>query len=176
MTEKKTHWRIVDFRAASLNETISGLNNSIIFLLEKQKENDWYDGLWFLEDSESIYGLVFIAFQNYINGSIKDLFENLNNKTELYKLNPKFENFEKTKIELIIGLANYIKHKDEPKLHSGTQKILDCFNLKNSEEITESAIFGGLDLLDKEWNLFEIQKIVENWREELFKYYEKHCL
>lgn len=176
MTTGKTHLRIIDFRASSLNQTISGLDNSINFLIKKQKDYDWYDGLWFLEDSEPIYGLAFIAFQNYINGCIKDLFENLNTKTELYKLNPKFETFEKSKIELIIGLANYIKHKDESKLHSGTQQILDCFDLKNTNEITESAIFGGLDLLSKDWNLFEILKIIESWREELFKHFEKTLL
>lgn len=175
MKVSKTDFRVVDYRASSLRQTISGLDSSIKFLVEKQKEYNWYDGIWFLEDSEPIYGLAFIAFQNYINGCIHDFYMNLDNKTELYQLNPRFESFKKSRIELIIGLANFFKHKDEPKLHKGTQDVLDCFNLKKLDDINESPIFGGLDLLSKDWNLFDILEDVENWREALVeKFYQQN--
>ena len=52
--------------------TIKGLSETIEILYNQVNEIDWYDGDWFMEESEPIYGLTFIAFQNYINGSIKD--------------------------------------------------------------------------------------------------------
>lgn len=173
MKENKTSYKINDFRAESLRQIICGLNASVSFLSQKQKEYDWYDAISLLEDSEPIFGLAFVAIQNYINGSINDLYRGVNNKAEFYKLGPKFNTYEKSKIELMVGLANYIKHKEEPRLHRGTQEILDCFSLKHTNEITESAIFGGLDLLSKNWDLFEILEIVESWRKELFIYYKK---
>lgn len=174
MSTKKTHWLKADYRSNSLHQIIAGLDNSIKSLTKKvEDETDWYDGLWFLEDSEPIYGLAFIAFQNYINGSIKDLYESTNDKTCYYKINPKLKSFEKSDIELIIGLANYIKHKDDNKLHKGTQDILDCFNLKSTDDIKKSPIFEGLSVLNEKWELFEIYNIVTKWRERLFDGFEK---
>jgi hypothetical protein len=147
---------------------ITGLENSIQTIVQKNKENDWYDGFWMREESEPIYGLAFIAFQNYINGSINDLFGKLDNKVQYYKLDKKLKDFERTQIELIIGLANYYKHKDS-KLHNGTVEILNSFNLDiNSDNIIDnSPIFEGLEILNKAWNLFEIQKIVTDYRKNL---------
>lgn len=163
-----TDWRIVDYRKESLKQIIIGLKNSIELLEIKNKNHDWYDGLWLLEDSEPIYGLAFIAFQNYINGSIKDLYESTEHKINFYKIEGNHNNFSLSKIELIVALANYIKHKDEGKLHTNTQKTLDAFNLKNNDEITESAIFDGLSVLSNTWDLFELLDIVTKWREKLF--------
>jgi hypothetical protein len=95
----------IDDRIVSLNLIITGLENSIQTIVQKNKENDWYDGFWMREESEPIYGLAFIAFQNYINGSINDLFGKLDNKVQYYKLDKKLKDFERTQIELIIGLA-----------------------------------------------------------------------
>ena len=176
MKNPKTHWLQVDYRAESLRQIITGLDNSINTLQDRVEELGWYDGLWFLEDSEPIYGLAFIAFQNYINGSIKDLYESVNDKTLYYKLGTNSANFEKSDIELIIGLANYIKHKDDEKLHRGTQEILNAFDLKNNGEINNSPIFDGLTILNKDWKLFQILEIVINWRESLIKNDIKHSL
>ena len=54
---------------------MKGLNNSIKEFRRFSEKNQWHDGLFLLEDCEHIYGLAFIAFQNYINASIKDLTE-----------------------------------------------------------------------------------------------------
>jgi len=162
-----THWRRVDYRVASLNIIIQGLNNSIEVLKEHIKEIHWYDGDWFLEESEPIYGLAFIAFQNYIYGSVKDVVDQTNEKINFYQLEPNVEGYSKSKIELIIGLANYAKHKDDGIPHKGTKEILECFNL-DYQDISyqdKSAIFQGLTILNKDWNLFEIKELVTNWRE-----------
>jgi len=131
----KTHWRKFDYRKESLFQIISGLNKSIISLKTYQNENVWYDVLFLLEDSEPIYGLAFIAFQNYINGSISDLYEENKDRHKHYKINGNFEIYSRSSIELIISLANYIKHKEEKNLFPGTTEILDSFGLVVNENI-----------------------------------------
>jgi hypothetical protein len=165
-----THWREMDYRVESLTLIITGLENSIQTIVKKNKEFDWYDGIWMREESEPIYGLAFIAFQNYINGSINDLFDKPENKVQYYKKDNKYKDFESNQIELIIGLANYYKHKDA-KFHNGTAEILKSFNLDiNSENVVDnSPIFEGLELLNFEWNLFEIKKIVTDYRKKLLE-------
>ncbi len=169
--DPRTHYLKNDFRADSLSQIILGLDKSIKVLQDRMKEYAWYDGLWFREDSEPIYGLAFIAFQNYINGAIKDLINSTSDKTKYYKLRPKFKLYEKSDIELIIGLANYSKHKeDDGLLHEGTADILNSFGLDTSKEIDidSSPIFEGLTILTENWNLFEIEALVKNWRTNLF--------
>jgi len=110
----KTHWRSVDYRIESLSQTIQELETAVQELRKKEKEIHWYYGLWFLEEVEHIYGLAFIALQNYINSSIYDRFQNLTKQYLKYKIGKEFNNSGRTKIELIIALANYYKHRDYP--------------------------------------------------------------
>jgi hypothetical protein len=84
---QKTSFLRNDFRIGSLNEIIEGLQNSINSLKKRTQEESWYDGIWFLEEAEPIYGLAFIAFQNYINGSIKDFSEKQVTKQLIIRLN-----------------------------------------------------------------------------------------
>lgn len=149
---------------------ISGLKDAIETLKNQIEEINWYDGDWLMEESEPIYGLAFIAFQNYINESIKDFKGNLKGKQELYRLEYNTSKYSKSKIESIIALANYLKHKDEGIPHKGTKKVLDCFDL-NYEDVTyldKSPIFQGLTILDENWNLLEIRAIVTDWRKLLW--------
>ncbi|GAA4956721.1 hypothetical protein [Algibacter aquimarinus] len=166
-----THYLKVDYRQVSLEIIISGLNDAINSLKKQIDEIHWYDGDWFMEESEPIYGLAFIAFQNYINGSIKDFKGNLNNKNELYRIDNNKNEYPKSKIELIIGLANYSKHKDEGTPHRGTKEVLDCFEL-NYEKVTyldKSPIFQGLTILNIDWDLLKIKTIVTDWRKSLWE-------
>ena len=168
----KTHWNRNDYRLESLTLTINGLEKSKTELEKKLKEIDWYDGLWFLEEVEPIIGLSFIAFQNYINSSIYDRFETLEMQNEKYKLGDLIEETGRTDIELIIGIANYFKHRDDHKeLHKGTRNILTDFNLHFTKEsdITNSAIIKGLEYFSEKWELINVIKIVRDWREKLWK-------
>lgn len=161
------HYLRFDHRAVSLDITIKGLNETINILKTQIEEIDWYDGDWFMEESEPIYGLAFIAFQNYINGSINDFADSLKEKESYYKLEQNSKEGNKSKIELIIGLANYAKHKDEGTPHKGTKDILDYFKL-NYNDVTyldKSPIFQGLTFLNEDWNLFQVKNIVTAWRE-----------
>lgn len=171
------HWRQGD-RIESLNQIIIGLDNTIDLLRKKIDEINWYDRGWFNEETEPIYGLAFIAFQNYIVGCIKDCFDSTTTKLKLecFRLVPNMEGFEKSSIELITTIANYSKHKEE-EINQYLHENLKCFKLNwgNDIEIDESPIFEGLSLLSEKWDLFEILKIVTDWEEKLWRYrYEKY--
>lgn len=160
-----------DFRAEYLFQQITGLDNSIQTLKRKVKEINWYDGGFLLDDLEPIFGLAFIAYQIYINGSIKDAFGNTDNKWHYYSIEPLSNDFERSQVELIVGLANYSKHKDDGStLHKGTKEILESFKLQlgDNVEIGNSPIFKGLTILNESWDLFEVMKVVQTWREKLW--------
>ncbi|NOU46150.1 MAG: hypothetical protein HOO86_03710 [Bacteroidales bacterium] len=163
----KTHYLRHDYRAVSLDLTIRGLSETITVLKNQVNEIYWYDRDFFLDESEPIYGLAFIAFQNYINGSIKDFCDSLKEKETYYKIELHQNSNEKSKIELIIGLANYIKHKEEGVTYKGTKEILDYFKLdyENVFYLDSSPIFQGLTLLNEDWDLFKIKDYVTEWRE-----------
>jgi hypothetical protein len=168
--EKLTHIRRHDFRAKSLHMIIDGLQNSITELEKNIDEIHWYDGDWLMEETEPIYGLAFIALQNYIIGSIADIEGDTKNKHSYYKRDKTIPGYAFTTIELITALANYSKHADEKTLYPGTTDILDGFNLnyKDVHYLDEAAIFQGLSILNKDHNVFKIKDYVTDWRESLW--------
>lgn len=171
----KTQYLRIDYRAVSLNMTIKGLTETITVLKNQINEIHYYDKDWFMEESEPIYGLAFIAFQNYIKGSINDFADSLKEKESYYKLEQNSNEGNRSKIELIIGLANYAKHKDQGATHKGTKDILDYFKL-NYNDVTyldNSPIFQGLRLLNEDWDLFKIKDYVTEWREFIWSRNEK---
>lgn len=164
-----------DFRANSLDKTISALYDTILEMREFHKDNSWYDGVFLLEDTEHIFGLALIAFQNYINATIKDL-TTIGGKTlqqKYYAYGVKFAETDYTAIQLIISLANYIKHKedDNSEFHYKTKFVLEAFGFNTDKncDINDSAIFDGLALMDEYSNLKKIQTIVQDWRENIAK-------
>lgn len=168
----KTHWKKQDFRIESLSETIAGLEKSISVLSKKPDQYEWYDGIFLLEDVEPIIGITFIALQNYINSSIYDLEETSTSRLHFYTTDKIISDSGKTRIELIIGLANYFKHRDENNdLHFPTRNLLDQFGFIYGEnyEIEKSPLLLGLELLIENWNLPKLVDIVSEWRESLWQ-------
>lgn len=173
---KKTHYMRLDYRIQSLQYILSGLENSINQLNEVCKKNPLYRETFYLEEVEPIYGMAFMALQNYINSSIFDLFKSLSNKDEIYRQDKKISTYERTRIELIIGLANYLKHRDDDKPFSkGTEKILKDFKLNYNDELGNSIspISEGYDLLTEGYKMSELIGIVKEWRENIWVNYEK---
>lgn len=165
----KIHYKRIDFRIASLEYTIEALELAINKIKIKSEEVEWFNWDWVMEQSEPIIGTAFVAFQNYINSSIYDGFENLDQQFLLYKTGNAVPGFESTQIELIIGLANYYKHRDHPtSLHKHTEETLNSFQLYFCEEQERSTILKGLELLSSDWELSKIIPIVKNWRDELW--------
>ncbi len=172
---KKTHWRKIDLRIESLQLSILGLEKSIVELRKKEEEIECYDGLWLLEESEPVYGLAFIAIQNYINSSVYDRFDSLEKQYLKYKIGNKIKDNGRTDIELIVSIANYYKHRDHPhKLSGETPKILNDFNLQYDKEVdvTNSPILKGLEIISKNWDLGIAIQAAKTWREKLWKIVE----
>lgn len=169
-TKSHSDWLRIDDRVAGLDMIVKALSDTLNVLRNQIGETNWYDADWFLEESEPIYGLAFIAFQNYINGSVKDFAGSLTEKEMFYKVGQGSTNSTKSKIELIIGLANYSKHKDEGRPHKGTREVLDHFKLdyQNVTYLDKSPIFQGITLLNPNWNLFDIKDSITHWRESLW--------
>lgn len=134
------------------------------------------------DDTEHLMGTVFIVLQNYINSSISDLYPECK-KLYLKYSSDKMVNEESTttRIELIIALANYYKHRDLPtKLHKYTTDPLEnlkldykeVYNLEKNEYYYKmgagSPIFNGFTLLSEEWELNDLIGIVSEWRENLW--------
>lgn len=180
------HYLRADYRIESLTQIITGLNSSINCLMQKNKEFAWYDVNWLLQDVEPILGLAMVAFQNYINSSIADCPIRVSSPYKIMELGHVCDSYEKSKIELIIGLANYYKHKEESDFHKKTREILDYFGLATDKDLEthETPIFKGIEILNNKSDLFEIMHIVEAWREQLWLRYEReqistetnHCL
>ena len=168
---RKTHYKRVDYRLESLTYTVEGIQNSVLMLNKKFKATDWYGGSWFLEEVEPILGLTFIALQNYINCSIYDCFGTLEKKHEKYKLGKKIKNSSRTDIELIVGIANYYKHRDENNLKPNTTNILkDCnFRFDKDTPTQDSPIFKGLEYYTSTWDLTKLIETVTDWREKLWR-------
>lgn len=167
----KTHWKKSDDRIKSLETIIKHLNNSIKEVKSNIQKVTWYDALWFLEESEPIIGLMFIALQNYINSSIYDKYESLDKKNEKYKIGEKIKYKDNTidisKIELIICIANYYKHRDDDNiLHRGTANILERIGLKyeNNSNIEHSPITRSLELLVNDQDPSNLINIATKWR------------
>lgn len=84
MQVEKTHWLSLDPRKEILYLFFSEMENSINLLKKKNRANEYYDGLFLLEESEMIIGYCFIALQNYINANIAELNLDRNRKHEYY--------------------------------------------------------------------------------------------
>lgn len=166
-----TDYLKLDHRKEILEMIISGFENSIKELRQRIDQIHWYDGGWFVEEVEPIFGLACIAYQNYINSSIYDKFGTLDNKLDLYKKWNNLINNKRSEIELIIALANYYKHRDDERpLHNGTDTVLQDLELKHRDIIEPERlpILKGVDLLSESWSLNDITKIVTGWRESLW--------
>ncbi|MFD1553165.1 hypothetical protein [Putridiphycobacter roseus] len=174
------------------NDTRIGITKNILYSIKKEfdgvletcKKDDfnYWDSIY-ADDTEHLVGTAFIVLQNYINSSISDLYLKLS-KLHLKYSTAKMVNNEckTTRIELIIVLANYYKHRDLPtELHKHTTNPLDdlkiyykeIYNLEKNKYFykigSDSPIFNGLSLLSIEWELNDLIEIVSEWREDLWK-------
>jgi len=140
----------------------------------------------YADDTEHLVGTAFIVLQNYINSSISDLFPDLSKLSEKYSIDKKVNDSQTTRIELIIAIANYYKHRDSPsKLHPKTVRPLDDLNIVYKEIYDEqndiyshkigscSPVFEGLSLLSELWDFNDLINIVSDWRENMWLNEEK---
>lgn len=148
--------------------------NSVDEICKKNNYIHWDD--CYADDTEHLVGTVFIVLQNYINSSISDLFPKLSKLFTKYSLDEKIGNTQTSRIELIIAVANYYKHRDLPTaLHEHTSKIFDNLNIdfnyiydiesdKHFHKIgSNSPVFDGFSLLSELWSFDDLINIVSEW-------------
>lgn len=176
------HYNRIDNRIGIVREIISPLQNQFEKIMEvSKKDKGFYWDMIYSDDAEHIVGLVFIILQNYINSSISDLYPDLKILYPKYSSDKRIEESQITRIELIITIANYYKHRDlPPELHKNTAKILGDLNIKYREVYDEqnteyfhtmdagSPVFSGLDMLSENWDFIDLINIVSEWRENLW--------
>ena len=177
-----------DFRYNHQIKTLLALDDLISSF--RDQVGDGYDGLSFIEDAESIYGLGLISLQNYINKSIKDYcysFENKSKKDYFYKKGKVITGYNNTNIELINALANYAKHGQEA-IRPTTQMMLKNFGIQvfdeydfkdescseicdidKANDLEYSPINLGIPLLTNNSQLVSIFQDVKKWRDDLWK-------
>ncbi|MCF8230003.1 MAG: hypothetical protein K9G58_03750 [Bacteroidales bacterium] len=167
----KHHYLSIDFRRESLTHILYSLEYGIQSLRLFNKEFKYYDGLWLLEESEPMFGLAFIALQNYVNGSIYDRYRDLKEQNLFYKEGRIVKDSGRTDIELIVALANYYKHRDHPnELFEATRSVLDDFDFRYDkfDDITMSPLIKGIELFSNTWSLPAMIEVVSTWRKSLW--------
>jgi len=140
------HIREMDFRRQWLKELFNGLKTAIQEIVLELDEVDWYDGLHAKEDSESVFGIAFVAAQIYITGTVSDLKEMVNCPKEIYKgsllaLDTRVIREGINAIQLIDAIANYFKHHDEWSDWRTTSKNKRTISMLNRSGITKDTEF-----------------------------------
>lgn len=179
------YWLEMDHRFEGLEAIFDGFNKALETFHEKFNQYNWYDGDFYREETELIYGVVLVSLQNYINKSCVDFLDEklfgYNQKYQFYDKNSKIINEEVTEIRLIIELSNYFKHReDEGDLNRKTKNYLEKLGLikfqKNLEErFEDELIFEGLLLINShKIDINELLQIVKKWRDDTYSEAHNH--
>ncbi len=67
------HLYEIDFRYDWVSVILHSLNSGFEAIRNKAEQQPWFDGIWQMENAESIFGLAFVAAQTYILGSVEDV-------------------------------------------------------------------------------------------------------
>lgn len=141
----------MDFNISRLKIIIDGINNATKNLYNNELAIDWYGIMDEKKESESIYRLAILAFEDYIESTINSFLEKNNSNYDIINSN----------VDLIITLAKLITSKTE-----NHDESLKKFNLN----INNYPIYNGIILLNKNKNLNEIIDILVKWRIDLIHF------
>ena len=181
---------MIDTRIRVVKDIVAPFQTHLDNIIEICKsDNAFYWDSFYADDVEHIVGTVFIVLQNYINSSISDLFPDLSKLFTKYSEDIKVNNSQTTRIQLIISIANYYKHRDLPtELDIHTVNPLIDLNIEYKEIFplledvyfhkvgSDSPVFNGFSLLSEKWNLNDLINIVSEWRENLWQKEEKNLI
>ncbi|MFH6959212.1 hypothetical protein ACHRV1_17600 [Flavobacterium aquidurense] len=182
------HINRIDSRINIVKKLIEPFQLQLNGIVESVKiQGGEYWDMLYADDTEHFVGTVFIILQNYINSSISDLYPELEKIHLKYSIGTKIENTNSTKIQLIISMANYYKHRDLPSaLHKYTSNTLNdldieykCFydvqNDKYFHEIgSNSPVFTGFTKLSENWDFNDVLDAVAIWRENMWQIEENN--
>lgn len=176
------HYLRKDLRIRILKNLVNPFQLQLVDIFENsKKEGHIYWDSVYADDTEHLVGTVFIILQNYINSSISDLYPDLTKLYHKYTIDKTIDNSRTTRIELIIAIANYYKHRDLPSvLHKDTVKHFENLGIEYKEIYdhesnryfhkigADSPVFNGLSYLSESWDCNELIQIVSDWRENLW--------
>jgi hypothetical protein len=164
----------LDSHIEGLELVFEGLTKALSVFDEKFQQN-WYNGDFYREETELIYGVALVSLQNYINKCCVDFMD-----AELFGFNKMYKYYEKnsliiseniTQIRLIVELANYFKHRDDERGIIKETKItlqkLDLYQFHKSfdERFENELIFNGLFLLNaSRIDINILLDIAKKWR------------
>jgi hypothetical protein len=170
----------VDFRYDWVSLTLHALKTGFESVREKAGENEWFDGLWQLEHVESILGIVFVAVQAYILGTVEDVnkIRESNGKGKKGKIEYYSDDDEPlpsgvSRILLINSIANYYKHHDEWDTWPTNLTVRTLAGVG----ITESTEFPCYEAAKNLWdendieNLGNLLSIISEWRKYILSKY-----
>jgi len=185
--KKSHHWLETYNRDGGLEKLFIGFNNALRFYRNRMDEESWYDMGFYWEDTDLIYGVMYVSLQNYINQCCYDFLDaNLFGcieKHEYYLRNSTFiDGSNVTQIQLIIDLANHFKHRDDPPKYRRSNKKNDDdyrnerykqiglnYSIKETYERFEDRILiDGLEKLSEDMEISVLFQIAKDWRKDLW--------
>jgi hypothetical protein len=174
----------LDFRRDWLNTLYKALSGVIGDIERKLEENDHYDGVDALEDSEWILGIAFIAGQTYLTGTWADLNVILVEKgvkeslrSSLLELDVHRIGHGVTRVQLVDAIANYHKHHDEWdrwQIDHKNKTTIEVLNRCGIDERTEFPCYTAATLLWPESRIGALSYLLstlEDWRARVFRQY-----
>jgi hypothetical protein len=195
MTEEKIfhHYLEAYDRDNGLAQLFIGFNNALRFYRNRMNEESWYDSGFYWEDTDLIYGVMFVSLQNYINQNCYDFLDaklfGCKEKRDYYLMNSKFINGSNvTQIQLIIDLANHFKHRDDPPppKRNLNRKNDEDFRRERFEQIgleyplketyerfEDRHLIEGLEKLSEDMEISTLLQIAKDWRRDLWSEWHK---
>lgn len=194
MIEKKIshHWLEANNRDEGLEQLFIGFNNALTLYRNRMYEVNWYDVDFYWENTDLIYGVMFVSLQNYINQCCYDFLDaklfGYKVKHEYYKQNSKcISGSNVTQIQLIIDLANHFKHRDDPPQKKNPNKkneedyIRERFKQigleypvkETYERFEDRLLIDGLEKLSEDMEISALLKIAKDWRKDIWSEWHK---
>ncbi|KZX68608.1 hypothetical protein A3712_13235 [Vibrio sp. HI00D65] len=163
----------LDYGLGPLVDVEETIQIGIDKLLDRNRTEPWFDGLWVSEYSEVLYGSLLVSAQAYCLGSLRDINEirtslglNKITKDKAYRSHRiKVQGY--SLIELINSAANYFKHRDEWTYiwpDNYTTRVLTAFSMD-----CEFLINHVKTLIESEYAYKTLSNLASEWRNDLIE-------
>ena len=164
-----------DYGLGPLRDVEDTIREGFDKLVERNKKEPWFDGLWMNEYGEVLFGSILVACQAYCVGCLADINkirEDLGlqalGKIEAYRSHIASKN-KFSAIELINSAANCFKHRDEwgeTWPNNLTCQTLAAYSVTSEIEFPLNKV---RKVIENELGYTKLYDLVSEWREELIK-------
>ncbi|WP_339775198.1 hypothetical protein [uncultured Methylophaga sp.] len=169
------HMLEADYGLGPLSDVEHTVRAGLDKLIERNKKEPWFDGLWMNEYGEVLFGSLLVACQAYCVGCLADINkirENLGlkalGKIEAYRSHCSSRN-NFSAIEFINAAANYFKHRDEWGAmwpNNLTSQTLAAYSVTSESEFPLNKV---QEIIENELGYTKLCDLVSGWRDELIK-------